>query len=51
MTLNELLSLTCGVEGYAKTTGTDAATSYTGEFAVEINWLGNINLGGGDYLR
>lgn len=50
MTLNELLSLTCGVEGYVKTTGTDAATTYTGEFAVEINWLGNINLGGGDYL-
>src|SRR5215831_17795176 len=37
MTLNELLSLTCGVEGYAKTTGTDAAVAYVGEFCVEIN--------------
>jgi hypothetical protein len=50
MTLNELLSMTCGIEGYAKSTGTDGATSYTGEFAIEINWLGNINLSGGDYL-
>src|SRR5437773_11348309 len=35
MTLNELLSMTCGIEGYAKTTGTDAATTYVGEFRSE----------------
>jgi len=50
MTLNELLSATLGIEGYAKVTGTDAALTYTGDFSVEVNWLGNIDLAGGDYL-
>jgi hypothetical protein len=50
MTLDELLSSTLGIEGYATTTGTDAATTYTGDFAVEANLHANIDLMGGDYL-
>lgn len=50
MTLDELLSSTLGIEGYATTTGTDAATTYTADFAVEVNLHANIDLAGGDYL-
>lgn len=50
MTLDELLSATLGIEGYAKTTGTDAAVAYTADFAVEISKDGNVDLAGGDYL-
>lgn len=49
-TLLELLNSTLGMEGFAKVTGTDAATVYTADFSIEASALGNIDVAGGDYL-
>lgn len=50
MTLKELFNASMGIQGYGKATGTDAATAYTAEFAMEINLHENIDISGGDYL-
>lgn len=48
--LSELINATLGIEGYASTTGTDAATAFDADVSIEVSMLGNIAVQGGDYL-